>query len=227
MNKYRSSHAGFNPRALPVAEIVWDALRRNEEYKRYYRESEGNPRPLRRPSIFAWSDCQLRWGIWTPIPPEKKFGEPFPLPYSNIIVKGREHWATLFLNYIEPVSIEHPQGATPFARCTLNLSFPRNVIIDRFKHTLSQVRRGLRTKGRKSQQHLHRLKQRSGRIDTDYYAKVFHVYDKVEKIKLRNQRLAPKRIGWKLVSSDMNEKEARNAYAKAKQLIDGGFRLIS
>jgi len=154
-----------------------------------------------------------------------------------MIVKGREHWTAMFLNYTEPVSIQVPTDSNNvFTTCTLNLWFPRKVIIEQFKRSLSNVRKAIWQKGffisnvwkvRGKPKARLRLRRRNGAIDVDYYVRAFSVYDRVEKIKAKNQRADKKWIRWKRLSPDMNEKQARDAYAKAKDLINGGFRLIS
>lgn len=212
----------FNPRQQAIAEIVWNCLRRNKDYVKAQRESNGRNKIYRNGFGFDYLQSQRDWGLLMLIPPEKKFGERFRIPFSNLIAKGRDYWTAYFSNYVEPVVMEWQKDGR--AKCLVNLNFPRPVIIDRFKITLSKIIQQAKEKRNKTR---FRLRRKGKEIALDYYTRLFSIYDQVERVKSHRKARGLKKILWKTLRSDMNEKQVRDAYHKAEQLIEGGFRLIS
>jgi len=227
----KKAKTSINERQEAIAKLVWSALRRNDEYKKDVKNNGSCNKIYRIGNAFNFLESQRKWGILEWIPPEKKFGQAFHVARMNKVIQGRADWAAMFLNYIEPVSMriqEHPfdSKSTSTISCTLNLNFPRPVIIEQFKRSLSKTMKVARSKGHKFR---FRIVKNGKLVDVFCYNKLFSVYDKVAKIKQQNVKMGKKKVHWKLLEDSLNmkEKKIRDAHKKAKQLIEGGFRLIS
>ena len=217
-------------RQTDVAEIAWESIRRNKEYQSFYAKVKSGQAAWASPqkeNVAPFAQLQIyrnmfkpqnEWGITAPIPPEKKFGKEF-----GAGIKGRQLWTLTHFSQNTSAVYSQPIDNTTIA-FLVNLRCPRLIIEEAFEKSLTQHFKDMKTDGKLR----HRLRLSRGKsIAMKWYRWAFPLYDRIEKKKEATQRVGKKKIYWKLLSRNKSEKKIRDAYVAIKQLVEGGFRLIT
>ena len=230
-------------RQINIAEIVWGAVSRNKAYKNFYEKvKSGQASWVLSPQENAAPFTQLQmchsifkplneWGISAPIPPEKKFGEGF-----GAGIKGRQLWTlTHFSQNASVIYSQTIDNAT--VAFLVNIRSPRQVIVKVFEESLTQHLKDMKKDGKLRHQ-LRLNSDKSKSVNMRWYRWAFLLYDRVEATRQKAHRVGKEKIYWKAFVStaklmgrenrlDAEVKKIRDAYKTIKQLVGGGFRLIT
>ena len=218
----------LDQRQRDVAWIIWEAIRRNSRYKQYFKTpallpafTEMHSPSLSIRNIFESHPLEIEFGISSLIPPEKNFASPLSVTKAGN-KKDYDGWGINFGSYLFPVYMEPVKK--DLVACAINLRAPRAIIESQFKTCLTVMLRENKKFGKK-RLNLELTPEKA--VDKKYYQKIFLVFDFAEEKKQKNMQTGRKRIDWKDAPNCRSEKEARDAYKKARELVEGGFRRIS
>ena len=232
MNK--KSKSIVTKRQMNIAEIVWEAISRNREYQLYYQKGPVKNAPvgqeqstdaLTMKDFLKALPSYRDWGLVNLIPPGKRFAE---------IIEQNELTAWILFNYYVSPIYSHfiDNNHVSFE---INLHFPRTEIERKFRMALTTHIKEMKETGKLR----HQLRLIHGKsIDMKWYRRAFALYDRVEKKKEKMHGVGKKKIYWKtfVPPPDPREKEnhlnakvkkINDAYNTIKELVEGGFRLIT